>query len=585
MDKNQIAEILQEISVMLELKGENRFKCIAYSNAARTLETLQEDLGALIREKRLQEVKGIGSALCEKISSLHETGRLPYYEELKAQFPAGLFDCLRVPGLGPKRLKILWEKVGVVSLNHLKLACERNAVAKLDGFGEKTQSKILEGIANLEKYRGQFLYPAALQAAAPILEALRTCPAVKKVELAGSLRRHKEVVKDLDFVVATADAASVMKQFTTHPDVEKITNQGETKSSVILKAGIQADVRCVSTEDFPSALAYFTGSKEHNIAMRQRAIAQGKKLNEYGLFEIKKGKKGEIEKRIPCRNEADIYRDLGLAYVEPELREDMGEIAAAEDGKLPRLVEAGDIRGALHVHSNWSDGHDSLEEMARAAQARGWEFLGIAEHSRSSAVANGLNEKRLLEQLAAIRKLNTRFKEEKTPFRLFAGNEVDVKADGSLDFPDEILAQLDFVIASIHQGFTADEAKQTDRLVKALSHPHVTMAGHPTGRLLLDREPYRIDLAAVIEAAAEHHRMIELNASPFRMDLDWRWWKQARERGILCSINPDAHNKEDLADVNLGVGIARKGWLRAEDVLNTRSASEVEKILKRTSGL
>lgn len=577
MDKNEIAEVLKEIAVLLELKGENRFKSLAYSNAARTLETLQLDLGTLIREERLGEVKGFGEALTQKITELAQTGKLKYYDELKASFPPGLFDCMRVPGLGPRKVKVLWEKLQIDSIGDLRLSCERNMVAKLEGFGEKTQSKIMEGIANLEKYRGQFLYVEARNAALPIFDALKNCPSVKRVETAGSLRRKKELVRDLDFVVSTTNPETVMKLFTTLPQVVAITNQGKTKSSVMLDIGIQADVRCVSDEEFPFTLAYFTGSKEHNIAMRQRSIDQGKKLNEYGLFEIKASK----EKLIPCKDESALYTSLGLKYVEPELREDMGEVIAAEKGDLPKLVSEMDIRGTFHCHTQWSDGSNTLEEMAHAAIELGWEYLGIADHSKTSAVANGLNEKRLESQMKEIDKLNKRFADEGVRFRIFKGSEVDILADGTLDFSDEVLARLDYAVVSIHQGFTNDEAKQTARVVRAISNPHITMLGHATGRLLLSREPYKIDLNAVIEAGVAHQKIIELNCTPTRMELDWRWWKSAREKGLMCSINPDAHSTGELAQVALGVGAARKGWLRASDVLNTRNTAEVAKLLKR----
>ncbi len=577
MDKNAIADVLKEIAVLLDLKGENRFKSLAYSNAARTLETLQQDLGALIREEKLGEVKGIGAALTEKITELFQTGKLKYYDELKSSFPPGLLDCLRVPGLGPKKVKVLWEKLQIDSLGDLRLSCERNMVAKLEGFGEKTQAKIMEGIANLEKYRGQFLYLEAWHAAVPIFDALKKCPVVKRVEMAGSLRRKKELVRDLDFVVSTRDPETVMKLFTTLPQVDKVTNQGKTKSSVMLDIGIQADVRCVSDEEFPFTLAYFTGSKEHNIAMRQRSIEQGKKLNEYGLFEIKASK----EKLIPCKDEAAIYDDLGLQYVEPELREDMGEVVASEKKDLPKLVSEKDIRGTFHCHTQASDGSNTLEEMARAAITLGWEYLGIADHSKSSAVANGLNEKRLEAQMKEIEKLNARFAGEGVKFRLFKGSEVDILADGALDFSDELLARLDYAVASIHQGFTNDEAKQTARVLRAISSPHITMLGHLTGRLLLSRESYKLDINAVIEAAAANRTIIELNCTPTRMELDWRWWKGARDKGVMCSINPDAHSTGELSQVSQGVGAARKGWLRASDVLNTRSTAEALRLLKR----
>ncbi len=577
MDKNDIADVLREIGVLLDLKGENRFKSLAYAGAARTLETLSEDLGALIREDRLREVKGIGSALCEKITELFTTGRLPYYEELKASFPPGLLDCLRIPGLGPKKIKVLWEKLQIDSIGDLRMSCERDMVARLPGFGKKTQAKILEGIANLEKYRGQFLHAEALATAQPILAALAGCPAVHRVEAAGSLRRCKEVVRDLDFVVSTRDPATVMQCFTSLPGVEKIINQGPTKSSVLLANGLQADVRCVTEEEFPFALAYFTGSKEHNIALRQRAIAQEKKLNEYGLFRVRK----ELEELIPCQDEAALYHDLGLEFVEPELREDLGEVAAAEKKELPKLIRPPDLRGTFHCHTQWSDGRHTLEEMARAAIALDWEYLGIADHSKTSAVAHGLDEKRLAAQGKEIAALNRRFAGEGLAFRLFAGSEVDILSEGAMDFSDEILSQLDFVVASIHQGFTGDEAKQTARVLRAISNPYVTMLGHATGRLLLTREPYKLDLPTVIAAAAANHTIIELNTTPSRMELDWRWWKKARDQGVLCSINPDAHSIGELAQTLAGVGVARKGWLRPKDVLNTRPLDEMLPLLAR----
>jgi DNA polymerase (family 10) len=577
MDRNAIADVLREVGVLLDLKGENRFKVLAYANAARTLETLQEDLGKLVSENRLGELKGVGAELSKKIAELHATGRLPYHEELKASFPPGLLDCLRIPGLGPKRVKVLWDKLQVDSLGDLKLACDRGVIAQLEGFGDKMQAKILEGIAQLETYRGQFLLAEAEGFARPLLEALRACKAAHRVEPAGSLRRRKEVVRDLDFVVATDDPAAVMAAFFAAPGAGKAINRGETKASMLLESGLQADVRCVTPAEFPFALAYFTGSKEHNIVMRQRAIERKLKLNEYGLFPS--GKEGARSKA--CRDEAAIYKALGLAHVPPELREDMGEFEAAEKGALPRLVRAEDLRGTFHCHTTASDGHDTLEAMARAAIALGWEYLGIADHSKASAVANGLDEKRLAAQVKEIAALNRRLADDGFTFRIFAGSEVDILADGRLDFSDEVLASLDYVVVSVHQGFAADEAKQTARLVRAVSHPHVTMLGHASARLLLGREPLRLDLGAVIDAAAAHGTMIEFNATPSRMELDWRWWRRARDQGVMCSINPDAHAVQQLRCALDGAGTASKGWLRPEDVLNTRKLAEVEKLLRQ----
>ncbi|NUN93220.1 MAG: DNA polymerase/3'-5' exonuclease PolX [Verrucomicrobiae bacterium] len=575
MDRHEIAEVLRKIGTLLDLKGENRFKVLAYANAARALEGLPEDFDRLVAEKRLGEIKGIGVELSKKIAELHATGRLPYHEELKASFPPGLLDCLRVPGLGPKKLRALWEHLQIDSLGELQLACERGLIAGLEGFGEKTQAKILEGIARLETYRGQFFLAEADALARPILEALRACKATQRAEAAGSLRRRKELVRDLDFVVATERPAEVMDAFFSAPGAEKAVHRGPTKASLLLENGMQADLRCVTPAEFPFALAYFTGSKEHNIALRQRAISQKLKLNEYGLFPAETA---EAETK-PCRDEAEIYRALGLAHIPPELREDLGEIEAAEKGALPRLVRAEDLRGAFHCHTLASDGRSSLEEMVRAAIALGWEYLGIADHSKSGA--RGLDATRLDAQIREIAEMNRRLADEGLRFRVFAGSEVDILGDGQLDFPDDVLARLDYVVASVHLGFAGDEAKQTARVLRAISHPRVTMLGHATGRLLLGREPLRLNLPAILDAAAEQKVILEFNTSPSRMDLDWRWWKRARDLGVLCAINPDAHRADKIRQAIDGTATASKGWLRPEDVLNTRTTAEVEKLLRR----
>lgn len=579
MDRHAIAEVLREIGTLLDLKGENRFKVLAYANAARTLEGLQEDFDRLVAENRLGEIKGIGVELSKKIAELHATGRLPYHEELKASFPPGLLDCLRVPGLGPKKLRALWEHLQIDSLGELQLACERGQIAGIAGFGEKTQAKILEGIARLETYRGQFFLAEADALARPLLEALRACKATQRAEAAGSLRRRKELVRDLDFVVATERPAEVMDAFFSAPGAEKAVHRGPTKASLLLENGMQADLRCVTPAEFPFALAYFTGSKEHNIALRQRAISRKLKLNEYGLFPADKAD----AKTKRCREEGEIYRALGLAHIPPELREDMGEIEAAEKGALPRLVRAEDLRGTFHCHTFASDGRNSLEEMARAAIALGWEYLGIADHSKNVAqgLVRGLDATRLDAQIREIAELNRRLADEGVQFRVFAGSEVDILGDGQLDFPDDVLARLDYVVASVHFGFAADEAKQTARVLRAIANPHVTMLGHATGRLLLGREPLRLNLPAILEAAAEWKVAIEFNATPSRMDLDWRWWKRARDLGVLCAINPDAHGTERIRQAIDGTATASKGWLRPEDVLNTRNTAEVEKLLRR----
>jgi len=582
MDKNEIAGVLSEVAAILDLLGENRFKVIAYQNAARTLENLPEDLGLLIEQKRLGEIKGFGPAIQEKVTELFRTGKLRYLEDLKKTVPPGLLDLLRIPSLGPKKVKVLWTDLQVESVKDLKDRCEKGLVAKLHGFGEKTQEKILEGIANLDKYRGHFLWVEAWVSAQPIFERLKKSPLVSKVEVGGSVRRKKEVIRDIDFLCATEKPEAVMKLFIESPGVRQVINHGDTKSSVMLENGIQCDLRCVHGDQYPFALTYFTGSKEHNIALRQRAIERGLKLNEYGLFPIK----GNTERSLKCKDEAELYQKLDLRYIEPEMREDTGEVEASESGKLPKLIEWDDIRGTFHCHTTASDGADTLEAMAEASRALGWEYLGIADHSKASAIANGLDEKRLLAQIEQIDKLNEGWK----GFRLFKGTEVDVLAGGNLDFSDEILAQLDYVVASVHSGLGKDEAKNTARVIKAISNPYVTILGHPTGRLLLSREGMSLDMNAVLQAAAQTRTIVELNCTPSRMDLDWRWWKSATQKGILCAIDPDAHSTGELEQVRMGVNIARKGWLTAANVLNTRTRAEVEKFFnmpkaKRVLGL
>jgi DNA polymerase (family 10) len=568
MDKDQVADVLADIGTLLELKGENPFKTRAYHNAARTLEGLTESLDLLVREERLHELKGIGDALQEKIGLLVNTGRLPYYEELKASIPPGLVAMLDLQGLGPKKIKKLHDELGVDTIEGLERVCLEGKVAGLDGFGEKSQTKILEAISLKQKFSSKYRLFDALQVAEPILESLRSHPGVIRCSIAGSLRRWKEVIGDMDFVVSSTTPSSVLDFFVGQSEVERVLARGDTKASVILDSGIQADLRVVSDTEYPFALAYFTGSKEHNIVMRQRAIAEGLRLNEYGLF------RSEVETRDPrllveCQSEADIYEALNLAEIPPELREDQGEFKAAQSGDLPKLIEWTDLKGSLHNHSNWSDGRNSLEEIAEHVRDLGLEYWAITDHSRASFQANGLDAKRLLEQVEAVHRLNKLFASEGDSFRLLTGIEVDILKDG-LDLPDEILAQLDMVVASLHVPAN-NERDNTARLVRAAENPNVHCLGHLTGRLLLERNPYAVDQMAVIEACGTTGTWIELNASPYRLDMDWRLWPQAKRHGVRCVINCDAHRLEQAAFLRLGAGLARKGWLTRQDVINCLS--------------
>ena len=574
MNKDEIASVFENIARLLELKGENPFKVRAYTHAARALEILSEPLETLIAEERLTAVDGIGKATGEKITELSTHNRLDYYDHLREEFPPDILTLFEIQGLGAKKIKVLWDSLKIHSVTSLERACKDGSVAALPGFGEKTAANILKGIEHMRSHAGEFLFGDVAHIAEGLLDDLRGHPDVNLAQIAGSFRRKKEIVRDLDFIVSTKQPEAVMEFFTTHPLVENVLAHGATKSSVILKSGVQCDLRAVTGPEFPFALNYFTGSKEHNVRMRSRALSRGWSLNEY-RFSAAEGR--ELREPIPeVHEEADIYRALGLDPVEPELREDRGEIDAAEKHKLPHLIEWTNLRGTFHNHTTASDGRATLENMVAAAKELGLEYLGIADHSKASFQANGLDETRLAAQVARIAELNAADKD----FRIFAGTECDILKDGSLDFPDEVLATLDYVVASVHSSFTMPEAEMTKRIIRAMENPHVTMLGHLTGRLLLSREPYQLNIPAILDAAAATGTIIELNASPRRLDLDWRWWPLAKEKGVKCAINPDAHSTAGLQDLVFGVGIARKGWLTKNDIINTLPLARIESVLK-----
>ncbi len=578
MDKNKIAEILVEIGILLELKGENPFKTRAYSNAARILENLDEPLEKIIKEERLGEIKGIGEALEQKITELFETGKLKYFQDLKASVPPGLVEMLEIPGVGPKKIKTLHDKLGIQNIEQLEAACKSGKVAELDGFGEKTATNICEGIERRRTYASKHLLSDALRAAEPVLDCLREHDAVIRCSSAGSLRRNKEIIGDIDLLASSKKPDAVIEFFVSQPSVIKITAKGPTKASVILEGGIQCDLRVVSDAEFPFALAYFTGSKEHNIVMRQRAIARGLRLNEYGLFKSKEETR-DPKLLVPCKTEEEIFQKLDLPYIEPELREDLGEFAAAEKNHLPKLIEWTQLRGSLHNHSTWSDGHNRLEEIAEHMDNLGLAYWAITDHSKASFQANGLDEKRLREQLFEIKKINEKFAKQGSEFRLLTGIEVDIVKNG-LDLPDEILSELDVVIASLHVP-SSDEKENTKRLIRAAENKYVHIIAHMTGRLLLEREPYPVDVRAVIDACAKTGTWLELNCNPYRFDLDWRHWPYAKSKGVKCVINPDAHRNENAGFLRLGAGIARKGWLEQLDVINTLNLKSLTKELSK----
>lgn len=566
-----MAEVLRAIAQLLELKGENTFKVRAYLNGADIVENFMGDIVAEAAANRLDDVKGLGEALQQKLHELATTGRLEYYEKLKAEFPEGILELFDVQGLGPKKVRVLYETLGVGSLADLKCVCENGEAAKLSGFGEKTVAKLLESIEFHASHADEFRLDVVAPLVEHILEMLRDHPNVSRASVAGSYRRGKETVHDLDFLVATKRPALVMEDFVKMPQVKKVLGHGETKSSVLLDNGVQCDLRAVTMEQYPYALLYFTGSKEHNVAIRQHALKRGWSLNEYAITP----NEGAFNPPT-MHDEADVYAALGFDYIEPELRENTGELAAAEQGELPNLIELTNLRGVFHNHTTASDGNNTLEEMADEAQELGLQYLGIADHSKSSFQANGLDEKRLRQQIKAIQALNRGYE----GFKIFAGSEVDILKDGSLDFDDDLLAELDYVVASVHNIFTLPEAEMTRRIIKAIENPHVTMLGHLTGRLLLQRPSYAVNVAAIIDAAAATGTIIELNANPHRLDMDWRWWKYAREKGVKCSINPDAHSTRGLHDVFFGVRLARKGWLTRGDVVNCLPLGKIEAILR-----
>jgi len=532
MDKKEIADTLDQISVFLDILGENPFKARAYSSASRALAASPREIKELVENKELTDIKGIGKSIAEHITA-----------------------------------KILYDRLGIKSIGELEYACSENRLVQLEGFGAKSQQNILDGIARLKKYKAQFLFSDALPIAVNIEEALRSDPNIIRASVAGSLRRRKETVKDIDVLASAKKPQKAMELFTRLPAVEKIVASGPTRSSVVFKNGIPADLRIISDKQYPYALHHFTGSKEHNTAMRGRAKMMNLKMNEYGLFSGKRN--------IPCKDEDAIFKKLSLAYIPPELRENMGEIEAAESGRLPRLIEEKDIKGVFHIHTEMSDGTTGIEPLVQEAKKLGWQFIGISDHSVSAAYAGGLKAAEIKSQHREIDRLNAKF----SPFKIYKGIESDIRQDGSLDYPDKVLASFDFVISSVHSKFTMSEKKMTARIIKAIKNKRTTILGHPTGRLLLSREPYPVNIKDVIKAAGDYGTVIELNSHPYRLDIDWREMPYAKSAGVRIIICPDAHNPQGLHDFQYGVWIARKGWMEKDDVLNCLSIRSLDSFL------
>ncbi|SDF29060.1 DNA polymerase/3'-5' exonuclease PolX [Sporolituus thermophilus] len=569
-DAYVLAKMFAEMAVLLELKGENTFKIRAYENAARALKELSADLAELAAQGRLQGIKGIGKTMTQHIKEYIETGRVTYYEELRGQVPPVLFELVKIPGLGPKKALLLHEQLGINSVGELEYACRENRLKTLSGFGEKSQEKILAGIDFLKKYQGRFLLGDAWPVAEKIAEYLRQHAAVLQAAVAGSIRRRAETVKNIDIVVATDDAEAVADIVIAMPGVQRVISRGVMEIRVLLTTGMELAVRSVKPAAYPTALHHYTGSKEHLDRLRAVAGEQGWRIDEHGVTDA-------TGRRQTVTGEEDLYHRLGLAYIPPELREGLDEVRLAAARRLPDLVTTQDIRGVFHVHTVYSDGTATIAEMARSAQARGWQYIGIADHSQSAVYAHGLRVETVRQQRREIERLNA----ANSDFTILAGIESDILPDGSLDYPDEVLAEFDFVIASVHSAFRLSEAEMTRRIVRAMENPYVTILGHPTGRILLARDGYALDLEEVISAAAGTGTVIEINASPYRLDLDWRWCRRAKEKGVLFSVNPDAHAQDELDYLDYGLAMARKAGLTAADILTSRALPELMPLLGR----
>lgn len=571
MDNEQVAAIFYEVADILDLQGVP-FKPNAYRRAARAIEELDEDISKLAAEGRLKEIPGVGDSVAKKIQEILKTGQLSFLNKLRTQIPKGLLELLSVPDVGPKTAMLLNRELGISNLEDLKRAIAEHKLRNLKGFGEKSEQRILRGIQTLEAKAGRMLLGEAYPVAAAYVEYLKRTGKADKVSPAGSLRRGKETVGDIDILVGDDDPEEVLEAFVSYPGVDKVLMRGPTKSSVVLKNGIQVDIRVVSPESYGAALLYFTGSKDHNVVLRSMGVSMGVKLNEYGLFDRVTGK------MLAGRTEEEVYRALGLDWIPPELREVSGEVEAAKAGKLPHLVEHEDIRGDLHVHTDWSDGAGSIEQMADAAIALGYEYLAITDHTQSLKIANGLTPERLADQVKAVRRLQDRLGNRLT---LLAGTEVDIKADGSLDLPRTALKELDIIVGSVHSRFRMEKSEMTERVVKAIESGWIDVLGHPTGRIIGARDPYELDFERVLQAARESSVALEVNCFPDRLDLRDSHCRLAREAKVKVALGTDAHRSEQLGYIKLGVITARRGWMEKGDVLNTLTSKELLAHLRR----
>jgi DNA polymerase (family 10) len=574
MTNQEIAEILVHISDILDIQGENPFKIRAYIKAAETVEGLTYQLSSVEDKSRMKELPGIGEAIAKKITELLETGKLKYYEDLKKSEYAPLVEFLRIPGMGPKHAKLIHDQLGISTIEGLRKAAEKGKLRELPGLGEKVEQNILQGIQQVQKYKDRlplaFIHPRAQD----ILNELKKVKEIKQITLAGSLRRMRETIADADILVASEKPKPVMDAFVKLPQASKVVAKGSTKSSIVVKDGFQVDVRVVKPESFGAAQHYFTGSKAHNIRIRSLGIDRGLKVNEYGVF--------RSEKSIAGKTEQEVFKAVGLPYIPPELREDQGEIEAGLEKKLPRLVERKHLKGDLHVHSEWTDGHDSIEDMAQAARKRGYQYLAICDHSPTIGVTNGLTSERLIRQTNEIDKLNKKMVKTKgmKSFKILKGIEVDIKSSGQLDLEDGILKELDIVVAAVHTKFGQAEKEMTRRIVKAVENPHVDIVAHPTGRLIGRREPYQVDMDKLMDACKANGKALELNAYPERLDLSDLHCRKAKEKGVKIAISTDAHRDRHLDWITFGLATARRGWIEPEDVINSLSLVRLLKWLE-----
>ncbi|MGQ9676052.1 MAG: DNA polymerase/3'-5' exonuclease PolX [Chloroflexota bacterium] len=569
----EVAQLLRSIADILELKGDSIYRIAAYREAARNIENLQEDIAVVAREDRLRDIPGVGPSIAGKVQEYLTTGKLDYYEDLRKGVSMEAVELLQVPGLGPRRAQYIYQKLHVTSLDELERAAAEHRLSQLPGIGRKTEDKLLKELHRLRQRTRRLLLSVALTAAEEVVDILRQNPAVLDIEPAGSIRRRKETIGDIDILVSSRDPSSVMDTFTTMALVKEVIARGPTRSSILTNDDLQIDIRVVDPSTYGAALQYFTGSKEHNIALRTLALNKGLTISEYGIFEVDTGKRRGGER------EQDIYEVLGMQWPPPELREDRGEIEAALRGELPHLIEDNDVKGDLHIHTDWSDGTAPIIDMVETAVELGYQYIAICDHSKALGIAHGLSVDRVREQQKLIEMLNCKF----APFVILSGTEVDILKDGTIDYPNEVLKSFDLVTASVHSAFGQSREAMTARIIKALRNPYVDVLNHPTGRILLQREPYDVDLERVLQVAAETGTALEINSSPNRLDLDDIWSRRAKELGVNLVINTDAHAPAQLAFMRYGVAVARRGWLEPRNVLNTRIREKLSRKLHRKS--